>query len=84
MTLILHNVVCFLLLPSYSPAAGPQPAEGRGGPDGRHAGRAAGRSDQLAPVPGGGAAAVGHYLSKGTLSHHHGHQRETALRAHLR
>lgn len=68
----------------FSPAAGPQHAEGGGGSDGGHAGRAAGRGDQLAPVSGGGAAEVGHHLPEGPLPHHHGHQRQAALRAHLR
>lgn len=69
---------------SSSPAARPQPAQGRGGPDGGHAGRAAGRGDQLASVSGGGPAEVGHHLPEGALPHHDGHQRQTALRADLR
>ena len=71
-------------LSSTSSAARPQPAQGGGGPDGGHAGRAAGCGHQLAPVSGGGPAEVGHHLSEGPLSHHHGHQRQAALRAHLR
>lgn len=73
-----------LLLSAFSPAARPQSAQGGGGPDGGHAGRAAGRCNQLAPVSRGGPAEVGHHLSEGPLSHHHGHQRQAALRAHLR
>lgn len=74
----------FFFFFSCSPAAGSQPAEGRRGPDGGHEGRAAGCSDQLAPVSGGGPAEVGHNLPEGALSHHHGHQRQATLRAHLR
>lgn len=73
-----------LHLPTCSPAARSQPAQGWRGPDGRHAWRAVGRGDQLAPVSGGGSAKVGHHLSKGPVSDHHGHQWQAALCAYLR
>lgn len=78
-----YSPLC-LNVPTCSPAARPQPAQGWGGADGGHAWRAAGRSDQLAPVPGGGSSKVGHHLSEGPVPDHHGHQRQAALRAHLR